>query len=318
MYVNQGSRPVDNPSEPENAGFNTRTCFAFERISTLKHSPYLCSARHHPDLQASFDAAIRENPENAEITPSYLTEHQESSDRDSRIVTSFTKYWARGRTLKIRFLGNTPSFLQQLFFDAACQWLPHVNLKFVLETSGEADIRIAIDQGLHWSAVGTDALLAQHYQDVPTMGFDLTRLIDAQKLVALQGRSMGVLDIKTLLSADFERVVLHEFGHALGAEHEHQHPNANIPWDEEAVLKDYAAKGMSEAFIRQNILDHYEAADFSYSAYDPRSVMHYNVPDEHTVGDFEIDNTGLTLSAKDIEFMNAIYGDRPNSRGPLA
>jgi hypothetical protein len=283
----------------------------------LKTSLDFCNAQHYPDLQAAYNTAIQENPANAAITPSYLTDEQESSDRQPRIVTSFTKYWARGRTLKIRFLGNTPPILQQAIFDTACRWLPHVNLKFVMQSSGDAEIRIAIDQGLHWSAVGTDALLAYKHQDVPTMGFDLTRLIDPQKLMGLQGRSLAAFDIRSLLTADFERIVLHEFGHALGAEHEHQHPNANIPWDEQAVLKAYAAKGMSEAFIRQNILNRYEAADYSYSGYDPQSVMHYNVPQEHTLGDFEIDNSGLTLSAKDIEFMSDIYGDRQNSRGPF-
>ncbi len=284
----------------------------------MKTALHLCNARHHPDLQAAYNTAIQENPANAAITPSYLTDQQLSSDRQPRIVTSFTKYWARGRTLKIRFVGNTPPFLQQVIFDTACHWLPHVNLRFALETSGDAEIRIAIDQGLHWSAIGTDALLAYKHQDVPTMGFDLTRLIDTRKLIGLQGTSLATFDIRSLLAADFARVVLHEFGHALGAEHEHQHPNANIPWDEEAVIKTYTAKGMSEAFIRHNILDRYEAADFSYSEYDPQSVMHYNVPQEHTLGDFSIDNSGRTLSAKNIEFMSSIYGDRQNSRGPLS
>lgn len=282
----------------------------------MKTPLHCCHAKHHPDLHASYDVALRENPGNAAITPGYLTDDQPHPDTHSRIVTSFTKYWARGRTLKIRFLGNTPSFLQKLFYETACRWLPHVNLKFALEARANAEIRIAIDQSFHWSAVGTDALLAYPHQDVATMGFDLTRLFDMQKLLGLQGRSLATLDIRSLLSSDFDRVVLHEFGHALGAEHEHQHPDANIPWDEEKVLKEYGEQGLSEAFIRRNILDKYEAADVSYSSYDPHSVMHYNVPQEQTLGDFQIDNSGHTLSAKDIEFMSTIYGDRQNSRQP--
>lgn len=282
----------------------------------MKTALYLCNTSHHVDLKAAYDAAINENPANAQITPSYLTEHQ-SSDRDSRILTSFTKYWARGRTLKIRFLEKSPAYLQQLFFDTASQWLPHINLKFELVTSGDAEIRISLAQPFHASAVGTDALLAYHDQSVPTMGFNLTSLVDAQKLIKQQGKPSAGFDIRTVLSADFDRVVLHEFGHALGAEHEHQHPNANIPWDEQKVLSDFAARGMSEAFIRKNILDRYEAADFSYSEYDQESVMHYNVPEKHTLGSFRIDNTGKTLSEKDKAFMKAIYGDRQNDRGPL-
>lgn len=283
----------------------------------MKTALHLCNASHHPDLQAAFNVAVKENPANAAITPSYLTDHQEPPDRTARIVASFTKYWARGRTLRIRFLSPTPAYLQQVFFDAASGWLPHANLKFELVTTGDAEIRITLNQNLHWSAVGTDILLAYHRQDVPTMGFDLTRLIDTQKLIKQQGRSFAMFDIRPFLAPDFERIVLHEFGHALGAEHEHQHPNANIPWNEQKVLKEYAASGQSEGFVRKNILDRYEAADFSYTEYDPESVMHYNVPQKLTVGDFRIDNTGKTLSARDKAFMSTIYGERPNSRGPL-
>lgn len=279
----------------------------------MKNLLHCCHAKHHPDLQAAYNVALHENSGNAAITPSYLTDH---SDTHPRLVTSFTKYWARGRTLKIRFLGNTPLFLQNLFYETACRWLPHVNLKFALEAAVDSEIRIAIDQPFHWSAVGTDALLAYRQQDIATMGFDLTRLIDMQKLLGLQGRSLVTFDVRSLISPDFDRIVLHEFGHALGAEHEHQHPDANIPWDEEKVLKEYSDQGMSEAFIRHNILDKYEAADFAYSPYDPHSVMHYNVPPHQTVGEFQIDNSGLTLSAKDIEFMSSIYGNRQNSRQP--
>jgi hypothetical protein len=283
----------------------------------VKTSLHSCHASHHPDLQAAFDTAIKENPANAAITPSYLTEHQEPSDRAPRIVTSFTKYWARGRTLRIRFITPTPPYLQQIFFDTACGWLAHANLKFELVTSGDAEIRITLNQTFHWSAVGTDILLAYNHQNLPTMGFDLTRLIDTQKLVKQQGRSLASFNLRDFLAPDFERIVLHEFGHALGAEHEHQHPHANIPWNEQKVIKEYAAGGQSEAFVRQNILNRYEAADYSYSEYDPDSVMHYNVPQKLTVGDFKIDNTGKTLSTKDKEFMSTIYGDRPNSRKPF-
>lgn len=39
---------------------------------------------------------------------------------------------------------------------------------------------------------------------------------------------------------EYSRVVLHEFGHALGAIHEHQHPEAAIPWDKPKVYEYYA------------------------------------------------------------------------------
>jgi hypothetical protein len=276
-----------------------------------------CHAQHAIGAQA-YGVAVNENPANR-VSPGATPDGgEDSSNPTPRLVTSFTKYWGRGRTLKVRFLGVVPDFLQQLIFDTACKWLPHINLKFVLVATDKADIRIALDQPSHWSAIGTDALLAYEYQEQPTVGFDLTRLVDISRLVAAQGSHLTVFDIRNFLTPDFERIVLHEFGHVLGAEHEHQHPDANIPWDEEAVLRYYAGKGQSEAFIRQNVLESYQAAEFSFLDYDPHSIMHYDVPNELTRGNFEINNAYSGLSEKDIALMAKIYGERPNSRGPQA
>jgi hypothetical protein len=43
---------------------------------------------------------------------------------------------------------------------------------------------------------------------------------------------------------DIETVV-HEFGHTLGLEHEHQNPKAGIVWDEEVVYKTLANDGVN-------------------------------------------------------------------------
>jgi hypothetical protein len=37
---------------------------------------------------------------------------------------------------------------------------------------------------------------------------------------------------------DLRSVILHEFGHALGAVHEHESPYARIQWDREKVYED--------------------------------------------------------------------------------
>src|SRR5438128_1710060 len=40
--------------------------------------------------------------------------------------------------------------------------------------------------------------------------------------------------------AEYERVVVHEFGHALGAIHEHQNPKGGIEWNLPAVYAYFA------------------------------------------------------------------------------
>lgn len=177
----------------------------------------LCSLRDAPDQQASCEAAIKENPANAATNATYESEHLALISENTgspRTLVSFTKYWARGRTLKIEFLKHPPEFITRPIMDAARKWLPHVNLKFDFVTHGPSDIRIGLNDSLNWSELGTDALLIA--QGMPTMEFNAHELYGP-----------GVKPLPEL-----ERIVLHEFGHALGAVHEHQHPDANIPWNE--------------------------------------------------------------------------------------
>ena len=261
--------------------------------------PLLCSMRDAEDYQASYETAIRENPANASITPTYKSETGYASDvteREPRLLVALNKYWARGRTLKIEFLKSPPAPLTQPIIDAARKWLPHVNLKFEFVTSGPSDIRIGLNTHLNWSELGTDALLVA--QDKATMEFNVGEIFES--------------DLRP--KAELERIVLHEFSHALGAVHEHQHPDAGIPWNEPVLRRLLAQAGYSDELVARNFLDQYEAADFHYSAYDKDSIMHFDVPNGLTLGDFEIINTGKTLSAKDIEFMQSIYPDRSNSK----
>lgn len=235
-----------------------------------------CRARHWPDVQAAYDTAIRENPANAgSKTPGRI---------QKRAVGKFNKFWKPGSTLKISFWdawGPIPEDLRQAIFEAGCKWLPYVNLKFErVADRREGDIKIAVvDTNDNFSMFGTDARMAA----------------DASM----------VLGIKPT-DPKFEYAVIHEFGHALGAEHEHQHPDANIPWDLEKVYAYYGKKNASRADVDEQVLNKLDRNGVLTTPYDRKSIMHYPVPQELTQGDWTV-GTNSKISRKDRRFMRLAY-----------
>ncbi|QNP74138.1 hypothetical protein IAG44_34910 [Streptomyces roseirectus] len=163
----------------------------------------------------------------------------------------------------------------------------------------EAEVRIGFQDGNgSWSAVGRDALLAGLHERTMNFGWDLT--------------------------APGERATaLHQIGHALGMQHEHQSPYAGIHWDEEAVYADLA--GPPNHWSRErtylNILRKLDAAEVNGTVWDPQSVMEYPFP-AGLILEPEQFRQGVhppgALSALDKEFVQRWYPPPPaRPPGPL-
>ncbi|MBA1201325.1 peptidase M12 [Pseudomonas capeferrum] len=233
----------------------------------------ICHCPRTIEPRLAYEMALQENPANAPQTP---------GTRRKRSVAYFDKFWAPGRTLRISFTNEPEPSLKDAVFNAACQWLPYVNLDFVL-VDDDFDSEIKIHTGgsplVNYSVFGTDALTSA-------------------------GASM-VLGVTPDMD-DFERTVIHEFGHALGAEHEHQHPAADIPWDIPKVYAHYAVKGHSKEVVDEAVLSKVVGASIRKTPYDRHSIMHYPVPQELTLGDWEI-GVNDRISDKDKAFMRLAY-----------
>lgn len=202
-----------------------------------------------------------------------------------------SKLWTPGRTLRIAFLNGTQEF-KAATISAANNWLPHINLKFEFVEGKEGDIRILSEEGTFSSNIGTDALLST---DEPTMRLWPHSPIHARYFAAN---------------------VMHEFGHMLGAEHEQTHPTANIPWNTSAFYAehqitdnpeedDYRAS-VTRKRLHQWYLDRAAPDASIYSEYDRKSIMHYEIRQSWTEGDFRI-FLNFDLSEKDKAFMAKAY-----------
>lgn len=218
--------------------------------------------------------------------------------RRKRSVSVSSALWTPGQTLSISFIGTTPESLKQAILVVAHEWLEHAYLKFELRNDNDAaaDIRIQTDgpENLNKSALGNLSLRSD-------------------------GASMS-LSVKP--SAPwFKRTVLHEFGHALGMHHEHQHPDANIPWNVEALVENIASEfsedeqaheDFNDLLFNQIATNYFplQRDDLFTLPYDKESIMHYTIEQSVTFGDWALEESDK-ISEKDKQFMRIVYPAPP-------
>jgi hypothetical protein len=191
-----------------------------------------------------------------------------------RAIAPIGKTWMNGSTLRVRFMGGTPTE-QGVAKEQAGWWAAVANLKFEFNNAPNAEIRIAFDRrDGAWSYVGTDCRNIP--LDQPTM-------------------NLGFLDGGT---------AAHEFGHAIGLAHEHQNPAGGIQWNEQVVIRE-AAKAPNfwdEATTRHNILRKYSADQINGTKFDPDSIMLYFFPASWTLNGIGT-KANEVLSAMDKAFV---------------
>ena len=166
------------------------------------------------------------------------------------------KKWADGKTLGVYFMDGSATQKARVMAQAM-KWTKFANVKFdftVAKAAAHVRISFVADNGA-WSYIGTDSLGIS--KSKPTMNFGWLR-DDTEEI-------------------EYERVVVHEFGHALGAIHEHQNPKGGIQWYLPAVYAYFAGppNNWSKEETDVNVVGKYSVDQLNASKYDPDSIMLY-------------------------------------------
>lgn len=191
------------------------------------------------------------------------------------VVNRF-KLWRTGTTLPACFL-NGGQDLRGFFVSTARTWLDQGGLGIDFGGAptyrnclGPADraLRIAFgyqrsggswDRG-NWSYVGTDANTAEAG---PTINIGYA----------------ANADLTQLDQRELRRLVLHELGHAIAMEHEHQSPLARCQFDWAKVLPYYQNHyGWGEQMTRFNLGRLAPTPGIQATQFDPDSIMNYAFP----------------------------------------
>jgi serralysin len=196
--------------------------------------------------------------------------------------------WTSGDRITVSFLDGDPE-IQARVAEVAEQWTAPGMANLTLDFRRDTDtlIRISFQYEGSWSVIGTTCRQVTD-QRQPTMNY-------------------GWLTPSST-DDELERVVLHEFGHALGLIHEHQNPAGGINWDRAAVMRDLSRppNNWSPDVIELNMFQPYSAQETNFSQLDPDSIMMYPLPATWTTDGFSIGlNSGL--SEQDRAFIREQY-----------
>lgn len=237
------------------------------------------------DEEALTEAAARAidlYPPNAPSPASGITDPK-------RIGVLAQKFWGkRAENLGVAFMERPSQAMISKVLLFANSWGEFSSANFHYEANiANAEIRISFGRGGYYSYLGTDCLQIPRNRN--TMN--------------LEG-----FTVNTALS-EWNRVVKHEFGHALGCPHEHQRRDIIALLDERKVIEEFQrTQGWSEQMVRDQILTPLEEKQLmpGASPADVISIMTYQFSGRVTKSGQPIPG-GMDYSPRDKEYFAKIY-----------
>lgn len=252
----------------------------------ISHSQELATEVTETDILEAYPDYIREKYDDRIKA---INENASSDRIRVYSVITIASLWAPGQVVKVSFNGGN-KFLHKRIADAAVDWSKYGNIKldFGFNTStGEyrkwnkndktytSEIRISFEGGAnggYWSLVGNDSIdPAVILPNQPSMNFE---------------------GFDRVLPSDYAATVLHEFGHSLGFQHEHQNPiegcDSEFRWEDDSsdpinkpgiyTLLAKPPNNWSRAKVDYNLRQLKDSNAYLSSYHDPYSIMHYSFP----------------------------------------
>lgn len=208
----------------------------------------------------------------------------------SRMAILTDNKWQKGQTITAAFLDGSDLQKKKTkkyarYWTGKIQANANIKLKFVAGKKAMIRISFIADSG-SWSTVGTDCKVVPDNE--PTINFGWLR--------------------NNTDDEEWERVVVHEFGHALGCIHEHQSPAGGIKWNKPAVYKYFGGppNNWSKAEVDSNLFQKYSKSITQFTQLDVTSIMMYFFPPEFTTDGFGTPEN-KKLSPTDIDFIRKQY-----------
>ena len=186
-------------------------------------------------------------------------------------------------TLCVSFIDGSPK-VQERVMEVAREWEEYCRIRFNVDSNCQPDITISL--------VGESATYESY------VGKESRGAVPSMKLQQIEHEN----------DCEFRSIVLHEFGHALGLVHEHQHPEFNIPWNKKNVYKYYKENhSWSRTKVDTAVFMRYELELVEATEFDTSSIMIYQIPPDFLCGDFPSIEWVYQISEKDAQLIGEIY-----------
>lgn len=213
-------------------------------------------------------------------------------------AVSTSVLWSAGETLGVLFM-NWHDQMRLLNEVERCgrEWEKYANLRLVFSTSREglrrlgaenANVRISFKYPLDGKTGGSSLLGKASSGQEDTHSMQLILAPDTD-------------------TVEVRRVALHEFGHALGYQHEHMNPINGVQWKQPDARNYYRRHtGWSNEEVERNIFRRLSLAENVATTFDRDSIMCYSIPASITLDGYGV-RSNTALSYLDTESARIIY-----------